>query len=105
MTLVSGDGQAARAGTLLPDELVIRVTDVNGNPILGATVLWRVTSGGGQIDPASVGGGVPGESITDPGGFNTADWTLGATVGEQTVQVSSLVTVDVVTFTATATEP
>ena len=46
---VAGANQTAVAGTALPVPLSVLVTDVNDNPVVGATVTWSATTGGGSI--------------------------------------------------------
>ena len=94
LEIVSGDDQSAPAGEQLPAELVVRATDAAGNPVAGAAVAWRVTSGGGSAAPES--------SSTDADGRASTRWTLGGTVGEQTLE-ASVSGAGSVTFGATAT--
>ena len=101
LELISGDGQTASPGGELSDQLVVRVTDTDGVGVLGALVLWQVTSGGGNIEPECIPQTCPNGG-TDPGGLNRAEWTLGNTPGVQTVEVSTLVANEVLTFTAQA---
>jgi hypothetical protein len=42
---LAGDGQTGATGTLLPQRLAVRVTDLFGNPIQGAQVRFEVESG------------------------------------------------------------
>ena len=44
VTMVSGNGQTARAGQAFSAPLVVRALDVAGNPIVGATVIWSGTN-------------------------------------------------------------
>ncbi|MCX5760678.1 MAG: hypothetical protein NTW72_04095, partial [Gemmatimonadetes bacterium] len=76
--------------------LVARITDQYGNKVTGASVSWAVASGGGTLSPTT--------TVSDTGGRVRAQWTLGATVGTQSVIVSSTgLTGSPLTFTATAT--
>lgn len=59
----------------LSDELVVRVTDADGRPVLGTTVAWRVTAGGGSLEHEV--------TTTDADGLASNRWTLGSEVGEQ----------------------
>lgn len=75
IAIISGDGQTGPVGTSLPAPLVVRVTDVFGNPVPGFTVNWTVT-GGGSVSETTTQTGENGEtSVTR---------TLGAAVGQQT---------------------
>lgn len=49
IALVSGDGQEGKAGDSLPEPFVVRVTDADGDPLLGVEVIWRVGSGAGRF--------------------------------------------------------
>nr|MBA3654960.1 Ig-like domain-containing protein [Actinomycetota bacterium] len=80
LELVSGDNQRAAVGSALPDPLVVRVTDAQGNPVAGVTVDWTA-GGGGTIDPATV--------VTDADGRATAERVLGTSAGTQTAQAAS----------------
>ncbi len=93
---VSGDSQTAGRGTALAAPLVVRAVDRFANPVPGVTVAWAVATGGGSITPPS--------SLTGAQGTATAQWTLGAAAGAQTVtaSVGGAVTA---TFSATATVP
>jgi len=78
--LVSGDAQTGLAGGLLPESLVVRVTDMNLNPVAGATVVFTVLAGGGQVSAAQVVTGANGQAATA--------WTLGPALGLQAVGVT-----------------
>jgi adhesin/invasin len=90
---ISGDGQRAPPGTTLPDPIVVGVADADGNPVSGAAVTWVITAGGGSVTPTT--------SVTDAAGHASTSWTLGASVGPNTVDavVSGVGTAH---FTATA---
>jgi hypothetical protein len=93
---LSGDGQDATAGSTLPDSLIVRVLDPNGDPLSGVTVEWEA-QGGGSVSEASTESGVDGRT-----GIVR---TLGMTAGEQTTVASSEgLDGSPITFTATATE-
>lgn len=70
---ISGDGQIGSAGSVLPNALVVKATDVYGNAVSGATVSWQVTGGGGSVTPAM--------STTDSQGLAQATWMLGESGG------------------------
>lgn len=93
MTLISGGGQTAQAGTAL-QPIVIQVRDALGNGIGGIALTFAVTSGGGAVVPTS--------STTDQTGFATAEWTLGSANGTQTLTVSAA-GLGTLTVSATAT--
>jgi hypothetical protein len=91
---ISGDGQAAPAGFQLPDSLVVRLLDPNGNGVGGRPITWVVPAGAGVVNPVN--------TTTDPQGFAVTRWTLGAAAGSYTINAvfSGLPSVG---FTATAT--
>jgi hypothetical protein len=94
VTIASGNGQTAVAGTALPTPLGVSVTSASGKPVAAAAVTWAVTAGGGSVTPAS--------STTDSTGIARTSWTLGTTPGSN--QATATVRgIPVVTFSATAT--
>ena len=91
---VAGDGQDGALGTMLPDSLVVRVTDEDGAPVAGVPVAWAA-DGDGSVSDAMVETGEDGRA-----GVRR---TLGTTVGEQlTTAVVDGLDGSPVTFTATA---
>jgi adhesin/invasin len=94
LIIVSGNGQLAPAGTVLPLPLVVRLLDGSGNPISGGAVSWVVGQGGGSVEP--------GTSATGADGSASARWTLGRGLGTNTL--SAVVSgVGTVQFSATGT--
>jgi hypothetical protein len=93
LVLVSGDGQSAAPGAELPDPLVVRLVDEEGNALRDQAVSWIIGVGGGGVSPTT--------GQTDGEGLSSARWTLGPSQGLNTVNavVSGL---SVVTFTASA---
>jgi hypothetical protein len=94
LVLVSGSDQSAAPGAELPDPLVVRLVDEEGNGIGNQAVSWIIGVGGGSVSPTT--------DQTDGEGLSSARWTLGPSQGLNTVTavVSGL---GVVTFTASAT--
>jgi hypothetical protein len=90
---VSGDGQTGATSAALPSPLVVKVTDLNGNPVGGVSVAWQVTAGGGSA--------TPGIATSDTAGLARATWTLGSAAGMHTV--NALAAGATVGFSATAT--
>ena len=93
MRAVSPPSQPGRREREVAERPVVLVVDRFGNPVEGATVVWAVTIGGGEV---------VGEGATDLTGRASATWTLGGGVGVQKLTA----TVDgahgsPVTFTAT----
>jgi hypothetical protein len=91
---VSGGGQSAAPGATL-EPIVVRVSDATGNGVVGQTVSFVVTSGGGSVTPSS--------GISNPEGLVTTSWTLGPAQGAQTMTAASAgFTPNPLTITATA---
>ena len=96
ITSVSGDGQGGSAGAQLALPLIVQVLDRGGDPVARQRVAFT-------LDQESVGAQVTPEDTTDAEGKASAQWTLGATVGTQSVTASVVGKADVqVTFQATA---
>lgn len=94
LTVHAGADQFATHGTAVPQSLAVRVTDVNDEPVAGATVTFTVKSGGGSITGAT--------AQTNDNGVATAGiWTLGTVLGTNTVQ-AKIAGVDSVVFSATS---
>ncbi len=96
MSVVSGSGQAAAKGSLLPVALVTKVSDAYGNGVQGVAVSFAVTGGTGIV--------VPPSATTDASGEARAAWALGPEAGQQQVEGRST-GLPPATFDATATEP
>ena len=92
----SGNNQTGPTGTLLPSRLLAKVVDQNNNAVVGARVTWTVATGGGSLTQTA------GAGITNALGVDSASWTLGSTVGVQTV-TAAVSGVGSITFSATAT--
>jgi alpha-tubulin suppressor-like RCC1 family protein len=93
MTIVSGDGQRAPAGLMLPRPPTVALTATNGTPLPGVEVLWQVIEGGGVVDAF--------RTFTDSTGRAAVRWTLGDDIGNQLLYASSAGTGGV-TFRATS---
>ena len=91
----AGNGQTAVAGSVVAIPPAVLVTDRFGNPIAGVSVTFAIGSGGGTVAGAS--------QTTNASGIATVgNWTLGPTVGPNTLTASSTgITGSPVTFTAT----
>jgi adhesin/invasin len=88
---VSGDTQTVAAGGSVSAPMVVKVTDIFGNPVVGTTVAW--TSVTGTLSAAS--------TTTDVNG--KAQVTLTTAAGAQTYSVAATVTgIAAATFTITA---
>jgi alpha-tubulin suppressor-like RCC1 family protein len=94
IVLVGGDGQVAQISTALTQDFVVRVNDINGDPVVNVPVSWAVTSGGGSITPTS--------DATDASGESQSRLTLGSVAGVNTA-TATVSGIGSVTFTATGT--
>ncbi|HEU0015749.1 MAG TPA: Ig-like domain-containing protein, partial [Longimicrobium sp.] len=74
LDIVSGDDQTATVGTELPQALVVRVLDDDGDPVPDQVVNFVVTAGGGSV--------FAGTAITDDNGEARERWTLGTVAGD-----------------------
>lgn len=92
---ISGDAQAAPAGSTLPSPLVVQVNDARGNPVPGATVVFAVTEGEGTTSSTTV--------LTGPDGRASTSYTTGTVSGSSQVVSATIQTTALsVAFTATA---
>lgn len=80
-------------GTALTEPVRVRVVGSDGDPFLGQSVSWSVTSGGGTV--------VSSGATTDESGIATAQWTLGPAAGSNTLTATAA-GLGSVTFAATA---
>jgi len=84
VSVVSGDGQSASAGSAVVIAPSVLVRDAGGNVLAGVSVTFSVTAGGGNISPSS-------PVTTDADGIaRLASWVLGTTAG--TNNLSAVVT-------------
>ena len=72
----SGDAQIASVGAPLVSPLVALVKDAHNNLVPGATVNWAVTVGNGTLSACTA---------TDASGLSQCSFTLGTTVGTNTI--------------------
>ena len=68
-SIVAGDLQVAPAGSELPQTLVARVTNQDGDPLQGQVVNFRVVVGGGSV--------FAGSGASNSQGIVQERWTLG----------------------------
>ncbi|HEX2250715.1 MAG TPA: Ig-like domain-containing protein [Gemmatimonadales bacterium] len=90
---VSGNNQRGEPGQELREPLVVRLVDRDGNGIAGRAVTWIVGTGGGSVAPATSSTGNNGQAETR--------WTLGSSLGVNTVN-AVVSGVGIVGFRATA---
>jgi VCBS repeat-containing protein len=81
IAIVSGDGQSSAIGSVLPDRIIVRVTDSRDDPVANQPVTFSA-SGSGSLSPAT--------ATTASDGTAGAQWTLGPAAGVQ--QATALVT-------------
>jgi adhesin/invasin len=94
VAIVRGDQQNGTIGQVLPDSLVVRVTDRFDNPVAGAEVTWTADNGG-SVNPAT--------STTDSDGRAATTRILGTVAGTFTTHVTVAgFTGDPVVFVANA---
>jgi hypothetical protein len=80
VVITGGNNQGAFIQHSLPQPLAIRVTNSDGSRAVNVPVHWAVTSGGGTLSEYSV--------RTDLQGGASVVWTLGSTLGAQSVTAS-----------------
>ena len=80
IVIISGDGQEAAVGSLLPDPLVVRLTDAAARPVVGASLVFSFQG------PAPAAVVNPGTAETDSTGLASVRARLGTTVGTQIVE-------------------
>lgn len=103
ITTISGAGQSATIGSVLPNPFVVALTDGGGNPIAGVNVAFAITStptgATGQMLSTT---NVP----TTSNGQASALLTLGNKAGAYTVSATSgALTGSPITFSSTALNP
>lgn len=79
LRMVSGNDQEGVVGQQLANPIVVEVTDRNGRPVVGQTVTFQVTAGGGSVVESFV--------LTDARGLAQSRWTLGTVSDSQRVEV------------------
>ncbi|HSA55164.1 MAG TPA: leishmanolysin-related zinc metalloendopeptidase [Gemmatimonadaceae bacterium] len=78
IVIQAGNNQAVPAGTAVSARPAIRVTDLGSTPVVGISVTFAVSGGGGSITGAT--------TTTDAQGVATVgSWTLGASPGTNTL--------------------
>lgn len=96
VAVVSGDSQIGPPERLLPDFLVLRVTDRQGRPVTGLPVAWVVVSGEGKVSGK--------RHDTDVDGLAAGNFTLGPRPGEHVARarVADSLAVDFTAFAVAA---
>ena len=100
--IFSGNEQSGEIETELADLVVVLVKDINGNAVAGVTINFSITEGSVSSET----------EITDANGKAGINWTLGSTMGSQTLTVTAYkldgiteLSGSPLTFTATGTAP
>jgi hypothetical protein len=60
--------------------VAVQVKDPGGNPVVGATVTFQITGGGGSIS-GTTAGTITVSTNTDASGIARTNWILGTGVG------------------------
>lgn len=94
VTVGTGNAQEGPAGSPLADALTVVVRDAQGIGVAGALVTF--TPSEGSVEPA--------EATTNASGVAATTWTLGPTVGSQTLE-ATVAGLSSVTFLADARDP
>ena len=92
LEIISGVEQQGSAGATLANPFFVLVVDQNGKPVVGATVTFAVTAGGGKLSVTT--------TTTDESGRAATTLTLGSQPGPNTV-VATVEDLEPVAFTAT----
>ena len=95
IAIVSGAGQSAAAGSVLPVTLSVMVTDGSGIAVPGVTVRFTVDSGGGALTVTSA---TTGSNGVASGG----SWTLGSGAGITNVVTATVTGIATVKFHGTS---
>lgn len=83
LALIAGDAQSTTAGSAVAIAPSVIARDASGNAVSGVPVAFAVVSGGGSITPTgTVSTGVTGVAAL-------TSWTLGATMGINTITATS----------------
>jgi len=82
LTVISGDHQTGQGGTQLDDPVVLKVTDLNQNPIPGLDVNFLVVEGGGSIANNPI-------VSSDTNGLVTIQWIIGSSYNGLEANLSS----------------
>lgn len=94
LVVIGGTGQSGEPGETLGTPIEVKLTDLAGDPVPGASVSW---SGDGSVGSAS--------SETDADGRAQATWTVGSSTGTQTLVIATGGLQTTVTAEVTAAPP
>jgi len=96
VAILAGSGQTAFVRTLLPVAVKFATRDQYGNAVPATPVTMSVVSGGGSLSATSV--------TTDAAAEGSVSWTLGGSLGTQTIRAAATATATA-NITATANTP
>ena len=91
---ISGDNQKGASFVSLPQPFIIEAQDANGSALVGISVMFAVTGGGGTLSMTN--------TMTDENGRTQSTLILGPNLGTNTVQVSATGIRGLATFHAIA---
>ena len=97
-----------QTGTVLLDSLVVRVTNVSGAPVDGATVFWNVLSGAGELSgmgSVSASSDADVATVTGATGLSEIRLTLGSQPGVNEIEARSIFSTNQVVFAAMGSSP
>jgi Big-like domain-containing protein len=77
IAIFKGNAQAGAPSSMLPDSIVVKVTDSTGSPLAGEQVEFAPVTSGAAVTPQT--------STTDENGLAGARWVLGPAAGPQEV--------------------
>jgi hypothetical protein len=83
LRIVRGNGQSALRATTLPQRLTVRVTDLQGRPVAGVSVRFRILTGGGSLE-----GSGQVDRVSNASGLAEVQMTLGSSAGTSTVEAA-----------------
>ena len=81
LTIVAGNGQTGTVNQPVPTPVKVHIVDQFNNAMQGYAITWTVRSGGGRVDNTT--------TVTNLDGDATTVWTLGPTVGTQSLQATT----------------
>ena len=82
INVARGSQQTGMMGAVLPEPLIAKVTDTNGNALAGVDVVFRVVKGSGQVYAEDAAAANEVTVSTDLDGNASVDFVLGATLAE-----------------------
>jgi hypothetical protein len=85
LSVNSGNNQRGVVGQVLPEPMVVAVTDIGANVVQGARVQFKVDKGQGSLQ----NGESVYETVTDSDGRATSEFTLGFLVGGDAQRVTA----------------